>query len=61
MRKLLSIIGKILGTVLLLFVLLVLVTEFSPIYHFRAPRPFSGPDIFQLPYAYPGGRSLAGE
>ena len=50
MRKLLSIIGKILGTVLLLFVLLVLVTEFSPIYHFRAPRPFSGPDIFN-PYA----------
>ena len=35
---------------LLLFVLLVLVTEFSPIYHFRAPRPFSGPDIFN-PYA----------
>ena len=50
MRKLLSIIGKILGTVLLLFVLLVLVTEFSPIYHFRAPRTFSGPDIFN-PYA----------
>ena len=50
MRKLLSIIGKILGTVLLLFVLLVLVTEFSPIYHFRTPRPFSGPDIFN-PYA----------
>jgi hypothetical protein len=50
MRKLLSIIGKILGTVLLLFILLVLVTDFSPIYNFRTPRPFSGPDIFN-PYA----------
>ena len=50
MRKLLSIIGKILGIVLLLFILLVLVTDFSPIYNFRTPRPFSGPDIFN-PYA----------
>ncbi len=50
MSKLLSIIGKILGTVLLLFILLVLVTDFSPIYNFRTPRPFSGPDIFN-PYA----------
>lgn len=50
MRKLLSIIGKILGTVLLLFILLVLVTDFSPIYNFRTPQPFSGPDIFN-PYA----------
>ena len=50
MRKLLSIVGKILGTVVLLFVLLVLVTDFSPIYRFRGPQPFSGPDIFN-PYA----------
>ena len=50
MRKLLSIVGKILGTVVLLFVLLVLVTDFSPIYNFREARPFSGPDIFN-PYA----------
>lgn len=50
MRKLLSIIGKILGSVLLLFVLLVLVTDFSPIYRFREAQPFSGPDIFN-PYA----------
>ncbi len=50
MRKLLSIIGTVLGTLLLLLVLLVLVTDFSPIYDFRAPQPFSGPDIFN-PYA----------
>lgn len=50
MRKLLSIIGKVLGTLLLLVVLLAIVTDFSPIYNFRAPRPFSGPDIFN-PYA----------
>ena len=50
MRKLLSIIGKVLGTLLLLVVLLAIVTDFSPIYNFRAPRSFSGPDIFN-PYA----------
>ncbi len=50
MKKLLSIIGKVLGTLLLLVVLLAIVTDFSPIYNFRAPRPFSGPDIFN-PYA----------
>ena len=50
MRKLLSIIGKVLGTLLLLVVLLAIVTDFSPIYNFRAPRPFSGPDVFN-PYA----------
>lgn len=50
MKKLLSIIGKVLGTLLLLVVLLAIVTDFSPIYNFRAPRPFSGPDVFN-PYA----------
>lgn len=50
MRKLLSIIGKVLATLLLMVVLLAIVTDFSPIYNFRAPRPFSGPDIFN-PYA----------
>ncbi len=40
---------RILGSLALLFVLLVLITGISPIYRFRAPQPFSGPDIFN-PY-----------
>ncbi|MBQ9194906.1 MAG: hypothetical protein IJ152_04545 [Bacteroidales bacterium] len=35
---------------LLLVLLLVLMTGISPVYRFRAPQPFSGPDIFN-PYA----------
>ena len=50
MKRFLSICLKTLGTVALLVVLLVLATEFSPIYDFRTPKPFSGPDIFN-PYA----------
>ena len=40
---------KSLGAVALSFVLLFLLTFFSPIYSFREPQPFSGPDIFN-PY-----------
>ena len=41
---------KILGTLVLAFLLLVEVTEVSPVYRFRPAAPFSGPDIFN-PYA----------
>ena len=40
---------KIVYSVLVLLFLAVLVTSVSPIYDFRAPQPFSGPDIFN-PY-----------
>ena len=50
MKRLFSILGKLLGTLVLLFLLLVLVTDFSPVYKFRESSPFSGPDIFN-PYA----------
>ena len=40
---------KIVYSVLVLLFLAVLVTSVSPIYDFREPRPFSGPDIFN-PY-----------
>lgn len=49
MKRFFSITGKILGSLVLLFVLLALVSGISPIYRFRAPQPFSGPDIFN-PY-----------
>ena len=48
--KLIKILGKAAGALLLFVLLLVLVTGISPVYRFRAPRPFSGPDIFN-PYA----------
>ena len=40
---------KIVYSVLVLLFLAVLVTSVSPVYDFRAPQPFSGPDIFN-PY-----------
>ena len=40
---------KIVYSILVLLFLAVLVTSVSPIYDFRAPQPFSGPDIFN-PY-----------
>ncbi len=40
---------KIVYSVLVLLFLAVLATSVSPIYDFRAPQPFSGPDIFD-PY-----------
>lgn len=42
---------KIVCAVALLFALLVAGSSFSAIYHFRAPEPFSGPDIFN-PYRH---------
>lgn len=48
--KLIKILGKAAGALLLFVLLLVLVTGISPVYRFRPPRPFSGPDIFN-PYA----------
>ena len=49
MRLFFRILGKTLACVLLLLVLAVLVTGVSPIYRFRAPAPFEGPDVFN-PY-----------
>ena len=49
MMRFLSILLKGLSSLVLLFLLLVLVTGISPVYSFRAPQPFSGPDIFN-PY-----------
>jgi len=48
--KLIKILGKMVAGLLLFVLLLVLVTGISPVYRFRAPQPFSGPDIFN-PYA----------
>ena len=50
MKKLLGILGKVTGGVVLVLLLLVFFTGFSPIYRFRAPAPFRGPDIFN-PYS----------
>ena len=49
MKKLLSILGKILAVVLLGAVFVALGTSFSGIYRFRKPAPFHGPDIYN-PY-----------
>lgn len=45
----LRIIGKTISCILLISLLAVLLTAFSPIYRFRQPAPFEGPDIFN-PY-----------
>ena len=50
MRKLLHILYVAVASVLLLLLMAVWVTGVSPIYDFREPRPFSGPDIFN-PYS----------
>ncbi len=50
MKRVLTLIGKLLGTLALLFLLLVWVTGVSPVYRFRPPQPFRGPDIFN-PYS----------
>ena len=50
MKKLFHILYVAVATVVLLFLLAVLVTSVSPIYSFRKPQPFSGPDIFN-PYS----------
>lgn len=50
MRKFLHILYTAAASVVLLLLMAVWVTGISPIYNFRAPRPFSGPDIFN-PYS----------
>lgn len=50
MKKLLIISGKAAALLLLLILLIATLSEFSPIYNFEQPRPFSGPDIYD-PYA----------
>lgn len=50
MKRVLTLIGKLLGTLALLFLLLVWITGVSPVYRFRPPQPFRGPDIFN-PYS----------
>ena len=49
LRKIMCIFGKALATLLLLVAMVFIASSVSPIYDFRAPRPFSGPDIFN-PY-----------
>lgn len=48
-RKILSVIGKTVVCIPVIAILVVAATSFSPVYHFREPRPFYGPDIFN-PY-----------
>lgn len=50
MKKLFHILYVAVASVVLLLVLAILVTSVSPIYSFRKPQPFSGPDIFN-PYS----------
>lgn len=50
MKKLFHILYVAVASVVLLFLLAVLVTSVSPIYSFRKPQPFSGPDIYN-PYS----------
>ena len=50
MKKLLIISGRSAATLLLFALFLVSASSITPIYRFAAPRPFSGPDIFD-PYA----------
>lgn len=49
MKKILSIIGKLLLSALLLIGLIVCAFSVSPIFRFSAPEPFHGPDIYN-PY-----------
>lgn len=49
MKCILKAIGKVLSVILLVFATVVLASEFSPIYDFQQPAPFSGPDIYN-PY-----------
>ena len=50
MNKLFHILYVAVATVVLLLLLAILVTSVSPIYRFRKPQPFSGPDIYN-PYS----------
>ena len=49
MKKVLSIFARIVAAILLILILAVGITGVSPIYDFRPPKAFSGPDIFN-PY-----------
>ena len=49
MRTLVKVLGKILVSILFLLFLAIVVTSVSPIYRFREPVAFSGPDVFN-PY-----------
>lgn len=48
-RKIIQLIAKTVAVIILLAILAVVVTSVSPIYDFKAPEPFSGPDVFN-PY-----------
>ena len=48
--KILEIISKTVACIIVLAILAVAATSFSPVYRFRDPVPFSGPDIFN-PYS----------
>jgi len=50
MKKILTVSVRSLTAVLLFALFLLAISSVSPIYRFAAPRPFSGPDIFN-PYA----------
>ena len=47
--NIIKIILKTIATLLLLALFAAAVTSVSPIYNFKAPEPFSGPDVFN-PY-----------
>ena len=49
LRKISAIALKTAISIILIAVLAVIVTSVSPIYRFKAPEPFSGPDVFN-PY-----------
>ena len=49
MKRAFTVIGQVLGTLFLLALMLVWISGVSPVYRFRAPQPFTGPDIFN-PY-----------
>ena len=50
LRKISTITLKTVISIILIAVLAVIVTSVSPIYRFKAPEPFSGPDVFN-PYS----------
>lgn len=49
-RKIFFIISKTVACVIATLILAIAITSFSPVYRFREPKPFSGPDIFN-PYS----------
>lgn len=50
LRKIISLIIRIAASVVLIALIAVLITSVSPVYRFKAPEPFSGPDIYN-PYS----------